>query len=466
MIHNTGYTRDLNEQNQSLIQHIEKFVKRSHKLVHVTELNSDPGVEQRSGHEVKAENRPGNSHLPANLPAGGSWDGHRQGSCGYRRVLAALACAGVATFAQLYSLQGLLPLVSRELNVTAAQASLTVSAATVGLAVAVLPWSFVADRWGRVPTMGLAVILATIFGLLVPLSPNFGFLVVLRVLEGAALGGIPALAIAYLTEEVSARSAGAAAGAYVAGTTLGGLFGRLLAGPVADVAGWRIGTLAVSLCAAVAAVAFLLLAPRPQGFLPARTGGFGAVLAKLLPQLQHSSLVALYAQAFLLMGAFVSVYNYLGFRLEAPPYLFPASAVALLFLAYLAGTVSSRVVAILANRWGRRSVLLGSTTVMAIGLGITVASEVPIILIGLVLFTAGFFGAHSIASGWTGALASTGRAQASSLYNLSYYAGSSVVGWSSGLIFQHFGWTTMAGALALLAALAAILAVLLLPRHQ
>ena len=391
------------------------------------------------------------------------WAGHLQGSSGYRRILAALACAGVATFAQLYSLQGILPFISRDLNVSAAQAALSISTATVGLAVAVLPWSFAADRWGRVRTMGLAVILATILGLLVPLSPTFEALLVLRFLEGAALGGIPALAIAYLTEEVSPRNATAAAGAYVAGTSLGGLFGRLLAGPVADVAGWRMGTLAVSLCAAAAAVAFLVLAPKPHGFVPARSEGFGSVLGKLLPQLRNGKLLALYAQAFLLMGAFVSVYNYLGFRLEAPPYLFPASAVALLFLAYLAGTVSSKMVATLASRWGRRTVLLGCTGAMVAGLALTLAAPVAVILVGLVLFTAGFFGAHSIASGWTGALATTGRAQASSLYNLSYYAGSSVVGWSSGLVFQQLGWSAMVGVLAVLALVAAVAAVALLP---
>ncbi|RAN79099.1 MFS transporter [Bacillus sp. SRB_336] len=392
------------------------------------------------------------------------WVGHGTGSAGYRRVLAALTCSGVATFAQLYSLQGLLPLVSRELHVSAAQSSLAISAATLGLAAAVLPWSFVADRAGRVRTMGLAVILATVLGLLVPAAPNFETLLILRFLEGAALGGIPALAIAYLTEEISPRHAGAAAGAYVAGTTLGGLFGRLLAGPVADLAGWRIGTLSVSTCAAVAAVGFLMLAPRPRGFTPLQGGGgFRAVLARLLPQLRNKSLLALYAQAFLLMGAFVSVYNYLGFRLEAPPYLLPASAVALLFLAYLAGTVSSRTVAGLAARFGRRNMLLASTVLMVAGLAVTLAAALPVILVGLVLFTAGFFGAHSIASGWTGALATSGRAQASSLYNLSYYVGSSVVGWSAGLVFQAVGWTALAAALAVLAVLAACTAAALLP---
>lgn len=369
----------------------------------------------------------------------------------------------MATFAQLYSVQGLLPLLARDLHVSAAQASLTVSAATLGLAVTVVPWSFAADRFGRVRAMGTAIILATLFGLLAPLAPSFPTLVILRALEGAALGGIPALALAYLNEEIQARHAAAAAGVYVAGTTLGGLFGRLLAGPVADLAGWRVATLSVSLSAAVAAAGFLLLAPKPRGFVPARSEGFRAVLARLVPPLRNKSLVVLYAQAFLLMGAFVSVYNYLGFRLEAPPYLLPATAVALLFLAYLAGTFSSRAVATIAARTGRRTVLLGSTGVMLAGLALTLAAPLPLILAGLVVFTAGFFGAHSIASGWTGAMATTGRAQAASLYNLSYYAGSSVVGWAAGFVFQDFGWSALAATLGLLGLLAALAAAVVLP---
>ncbi len=414
---------------------------------------------------VVVAGREGAEKVP--LSVDGIWEGYVRGSNGYRRVLAALACSGVATFAQLYSVQGLLPLISRDLGVTAAQAALSVSAATVGLAAAVLPWSFVADRLGRVRTMGLAVVLATVLGLLLPSAPSFEILLLLRLLEGAALGGVPAVAIAYLSEEITPRHAAAAAGAYVAGTSLGGLAGRLVSGPVADIAGWRVGTLSVSLCAAAAAAAFLLLVPKPRGFAPRTTpGGFGAVLRMLLPQLRSKSLLALYAQAFLLMGSFVSVYNYLGFRLEAPPYFLPASAVALLFLAYLSGTVSSRAVAGLATRLGRRTVLLASIAVMMAGLAMTLVQPLAVILVGLVLFTAGFFGAHSIASGWTGALAITGRAQASSLYNLSYYAGSSVVGWSAGFAFQRFGWTAMACALAVLATLAALAALTLLPNRQ
>ncbi|WP_434614011.1 MFS transporter [Arthrobacter sp. A5] len=391
------------------------------------------------------------------------WLGHNKGSRGYRRVLLALLCAGIATFAQLYSVQGLLPLLARDLQITAAQAGLTISVATIGLAVTVIPWSFAADRFGRIAVMGTAIIAATILGLLAPLSPNFPVLLTARTLEGMALGGIPALAIAYLNEEINKVHAAMAAGAYVAGTTVGGLLGRLLAGPIAELAGWRVGILAVSVVSAAAAAGFLLLAPEPRGFTPAPRNSFGQALSRLLPALRHRRLLALYAQAFLLMGSFVSVYNYMGFRLEAPPYLLPMAAVALIFLAYLAGTVSSRWAASLSLRAGRRNILLGSIAVMTAGLGVTLLAGLPLILFGLVLFTAGFFGAHSIASGWTGSVFPAGRAQAASLYNLSYYAGSSVVGWASGFVFQSAGWTALVVALAVLAVLAASTALLLLP---
>src|SRR5438128_547345 len=114
------------------------------------------------------------------------WTGHAKGSRGYRRLLAALAFAGVATFAQLYSTQALLPRLSADLRIDAAQAALTVSLATLGLAVAVLPWSFVADRVGRVPAMTAGVAVATLLGLLAPLAPGIGVLLALRCLEGAA----------------------------------------------------------------------------------------------------------------------------------------------------------------------------------------------------------------------------------------------------------------------------------------
>jgi len=399
-----------------------------------------------------------------------AWAGHPPGSTEYRRLLAALFCAGIATFAQLYSAQAVLPQISAGLGVGAADAALMVSAATIGLAAGVIPWSVLADRIGRVKAMSISVVGATAVGLLAPFAPDFPLLLAGRLLEGLMIGGVPAIAIAYLIEEIDPGHAARAAGTYVAGTTIGGLLGRLVAGPVAEVAGWRVGIFTVAVVCAVAALGFVKLAPQQRGFTPTRrrdgsgAGGEGGLWHRLAANLRSPRQLALFGQAFLLMGGFVAMYNFLGFRLTEPPFALPHTLVSLVFIAYLAGTWASARAGAEATRFGRKNVLLASIAIMIAGVAITLSNNVVVILVGLVVATAGFFGAHAIASGWTGRLAPAGRAQASSLYNLAYYGGSSVIGWFGGVAFDALGWGGVAATILVLATVAAGAAMVLLPR--
>ncbi|AQA06402.1 MFS transporter [Mycobacterium sp. MS1601] len=383
------------------------------------------------------------------------WAGHARGSSDYRRLLAALFCAGVATFAQLYSLQGVLPQLAEHYKIGAADAALTVSLATTGLAISVIPWSMVADRVGRVRAMTISVTAATVAGLLVALAPTYPVLLAGRFVEGIALGGVPAVAIAYLTEEVERRHSARAAGIYVAGTTIGGLLGRVVAGPIAETVHWRVGVFVVAVLCALAAAGFIALAPRPRGFVPSSARG---VLHRLAVNLRSPRQLALYAQAFLLMGGFVALYNFLGFRLVAAPFNLPEHLVSLVFVAYLAGTWASSRAGAEATRFGRRRVLLVSVTLMAAGVVMTLSPQLLVVLTGLVVATIGFFGAHAIASGWTAADAGTGKAQASSLYNLAYYGGSSLVGWFGGVAFDSHGWPALAATVLSLVLLATAIA--------
>ncbi|WP_217184293.1 MFS transporter [Streptomyces sp. AC495_CC817] len=396
-----------------------------------------------------------------------TFSGHAPGSREYRRLILGLFFAGIATFAQLYSPQAVLPQLAIDLSVSPATAAVSVSAATLGIALAVVPWSMVADRIGRVPAMAAGVIVATGLGLLAPLSADISLLLALRFAEGVALGAVPAVALAYLSEEVDARHAATAAGSYIAGTTVGGLLGRIVSGITGEVWGWRAGVWAVAGVCAASAALFLSLAPRARGFVPGRlraeTGpGF---LQRLGAPLRSPVQWALHAQGFLLMGAFVAVYNYLGFHLSEEPFLLPAWLVTLLFLAYLAGTASSPWAGSWAARAGRYPVLLISIAVMAAGAVLMLAPVTALVLSGLVLFTAGFFGAHAIASGWTPVAAGPeSRAQASSLYYFGYYAGSSLFGWFLGLVFGDAGWTWFIGAVLLMCAAASAAAVCALRR--
>lgn len=391
-------------------------------------------------------------------PAEAAWAGHRADSAEFRRVLVALTAAGVATFAQLYAPQGVLPRIAAGLQVRPDQAALLISVATVGLAAGVLPWSWLSDRIGRVRAMQLSLVLATLLGLAVSACSRLEPILVLRALQGLALGGLPAAAITYLLEEVHAGNAPMAAAIYVSGTTVGGLIGRVLAVPVADRWGWRVAVLAVTLMAALAVFVFLRSVPPARGFAPGGAGRLPvhrAIAASLL----RADLLVLFLQGFLLMGGFVTVYNYMTFHLEGPPFGLPPATIALLLFSYLAGTGSASLAGWLARRWGRLAVLCGAIATQMSGALLMLAPLTVVFVAGLILFTAGFFAAHAIAAGWVGHRATQGRSQAASLYNLFYYAGSSVFGWLCGLVYVFAGWAATVGAVLAMAGLAAALAV-------
>lgn len=383
------------------------------------------------------------------------------GESGYRRLLFGLFLAGVATFAQLYSPQGLLPLVATDLQVTSHEAALLVSAATAGLAASVIPWSFASDRWGRRRAIAVSMVSACAFALAGGLAASFPMLLALRFAEGLAHGGVAALAVALIVEEVESFAVTLAAGTYIAGTTLGGLSGRLVAAPLGEAFGWRAGMLAVTCVGVLCVVGFLLIAPQARHFVRRPTPLSGVVSAAL-ENLRSPVLCAVYLQGALLMGGFVALYNYVGFAVTAEPLGWPLSVVALLFLAYLAGTWTSPWAGSLAMRHGRYRVLLGASMVMAAGALLTIVQSPFTLIPGLLLFTGAFFAAHSVASSWAGVAARGGRAQSTSLYNLGYYGGSSVFGWLAGLVFEAAGWAPTVLGIVGLVACAALVAALFL----
>lgn len=159
------------------------------------------------------------------------------------------------------------------------------------------------------------------------------------------------------------------------------------------------------------------------------------------------------------MGGFVACYNFLTFRLTSAPINLSGSAASRLFLAYLAATVSSTVAGYCAGRFGRRPVLIAGIVMSLAGLALTLPNNLWSISAGLVIFTAGFFAAHSTASGWISGRANAHRAQASALYLMSYYLGSSVLGATVGIAFLVDGWDATVVAITVLAAAALALAV-------
>ncbi|MGW0331402.1 MFS transporter [Streptomyces sp. NPDC003011] len=366
------------------------------------------------------------------------------GGPGYRRMSLALFLAGVATFALLYSTQALLPLISGDLGVTASEASWTVAAATGGLAVFVLPMSALSERFGRRTVMTASLAVAVTVGLLVPFAPSLTALVALRAVQGAALAGLPASAAAYLAEEVTPKALVTAIGLFVAGNSVGGMSGRVITGWVAQEWGWRVAVGVIGAVAVACAVAFRALLPTPKHFVA------GSLRPRILAgtvreHLADPLLRRLYAIGALFMTVFGGVYTVIGYRLTEAPFGLPQGIVGSVFLVYLVGTVSASSAGRLVGRLGRRGALYAAGGTTAAGLLLSLADSLPLVLLGLVLITGGFFAGHAVASSAVGKTATRGRAQASALYQSAYYVGSSAGSTVGAVAFHAGGWAGTVG---------------------
>ncbi|WP_328494356.1 MFS transporter [Streptomyces sp. NBC_00414] len=384
------------------------------------------------------------------------------GGPGYRRMSFALFLAGVATFALLYSTQALLPLISGDFGVTASTASWTVSAATGALALFVLPLSALSERFGRRTLMTASLAVAVTVGLLVPFAPSVGWLVALRAVQGAALAGLPASATAYLAEEVRPKALITAIGLFVAGNSVGGMSGRVITGWVAQEWGWRVAVGTIGVIAVGCAVAFRLLLPAPKHF---KAGSLRpAVLVRTVrSHLANPLLRRLYAIGALFMTVFGAVYTVIGYRLTDAPFSLPQGLIGSIFLVYLVGTVSASTAGKLVGRLGRRGALYLAGATTTAGLLVSLADSLPLVLLGLVLITAGFFAGHAVASSSVSHTAKEGRAQASALYQSAYYLGSSAGGTLGAVAYHSGGW---AGTVALgLLAVVGVVGITVLGSH-
>lgn len=391
------------------------------------------------------------------------FSGYHLGEPAYRRIAVALFLAGMATFAQLYSVQPLLPALAEDFDVSATASTLSLSVSTATLGVALLFFGPLSEVVGRTRLIHVSLFASAMVGLLSAVAPSWDTLLWLRAVEGLAIAGLPAVGMAYLREEVHAGVHPRAAGLYVAGSAMGGMSGRLIAGALGEVGGWRLGLGAVAVIALVAAISVRLLLPPSRNFTPVPPHP-RALLSMTWRLLRDPAQLALFGIAATFMGAFVAVYNAMSFRLVGAPYHLSLAAAGLVFLVYPVGAVSSTYAGVLASRLGRRSVLPVAGGVTLVGLLLTLAEPLALVVVGLAVMTAGFFGAHSVASGWVATRAHVGMGgtgQAASLYLFAYYLGSSVFGSLAGDAWSSGGWPGVAALAGALVVVGSVLALLL-----
>jgi len=332
-----------------------------------------------------------------------------------------------------------MPILADYFQVSPTQSSFPLSFSTIALAVGLIFTGLISDRFGRKPIMVWSLFSVSVLLLLSAILPIWSVFLTTRVMIGLTVSGVAAVAMTYIGEEIAEKDIGFAMGLYISGTAIGGMGGRLIAGVLVDFISWQSATLIIGILNLCIAGLFFYLLPASRHFkaYPIKLNRFKNSFRQ---NLSDPKLRVLFLQGFILMGCFVSVFNYLSYRLIQAPFELSHVWIGVISITYLAGIYSSPRAAHWGQYYGKFRILAAMILMMLVGLALMLINQLIIVFIGLLIFTFSFFAAHSTASSWVSIQSLQYRAVGSSLYLFCYYLGSSMLGSSSGLVWENYGW--------------------------
>ncbi|MEG0927348.1 MFS transporter [Chryseobacterium sp.] len=380
-----------------------------------------------------------------------------QGSQRFRFIKLCIFFSGLSVFAQLYLFQPMLPMAAEHFKVSVGDTSLLVSSSTIGMALGLLFFAFKADSYSRKGLMAFSLISSALLTIISTWIPSLSLLIAIGIFKGFVVSGVSAVALAYLTEEVNAAVIGAAISMYLSGNTIGGMSGRILATLVAGEFGWRNAVLMIGIESLILGIIFWKLFPESKFFNPQKTD-YHLKMKQMKFFLTNPYMLRLYFIAALVMGVFVSVYNYLTFRLEAAPFSLSHFIIAFIFLMYVFGVFGTMIVGRLSKRFPPNNILKVSILFMIVGALLLLSENIYILIFGLALFTLSFFASHTMASQMTALYAKRGKSSATSIYWLFYYFGSSILGSGTGYLLHSYSWNVFIAFLIISIVIALLLA--------
>jgi predicted MFS family arabinose efflux permease len=350
----------------------------------------------------------------------------------------AAGLAGYCAFINLYSPQAILPLLSTEFGVSAAEVSTIITVSTLAVALTAPFTGTVADVLGRKRVIVAAMFVLVIPTVMVALSTSLTALIFWRAVQGLVLPPIFAVMVAYIGDELPHREATTAAGIYSSGASLGGFSGRLFTGVLADLISWRAGFMALGAITFAGAVVVAFLLPHERKFV--RSEGLLASGRQMLAHLHNGQLLATYAVGFGVLFNFICTFTYVSFYLAAPPYNLSASWLGAIFVVYLTGSVLTPWTGWAVGRFGQRRLMIRVIAVWGIGIALTLLASLPLIVAGLAICAACGLICQAVSTGYVTVTARAGRSSAVGLYVTSFYIGGSFGASLGGLAWILGGW--------------------------
>lgn len=376
----------------------------------------------------------------------------------YKNTGIALFFVGFASFSMIYCVQPLLPAFAKSFGVSPANSSLALSLTTFFLAISIFLMGAISQIFDRKKMIYISMLSGAILNFIAAFVPHWHQLLLARALEGFVLGGVPAVAMAYISEEINPKNLGRSMGLYIAGNGFGAMVGRVGMGALTEFTSWHLAMALMGIICILSAFAFYILLPAPRNSVRTNKMDIKVHLNAWKGHLANKNLLRVYLLGFLLTGVFVTIFNYTTFRLSAAPFNLSQFMIAMLFLAFGFGVISSSLAGGLSDKIGRKPVIIGGFALMLAGVLVSFLSSLVTIIIAIILVTTGFFVAHAAASSSIGFIAKENKGHASSLYLLFYYFGSSIVGSLGGILWHNGGWASVATLCAAMSLIAIITA--------
>lgn len=358
--------------------------------------------------------------------------------------------SGFSCFAQLYYFQPLLPDLAHDFSLSASHSSFAVSFSTLGMVFGLFTMMFIADRIPRKRLIGTGLLASSIFSISASFSPTFFPLILLSAAKGFLLSGATSVSMAYISEEVSPQNKSKIMGLYIAGNALGGMGGRVISSWIGAEYSWRIASGSIGVICALFAALFMIFSPRSLNFIP-RKESFKSLITDNIHLIMSKDLIPFYLTGGLILGVFVSLYNYMGFYLIKEPFNFSPYYIHYIYLMYIFGVFGSIATAGLSQRFSHFTLLKAMLLISAASILLLYFTSFWIVTIGLAAFTFNFFVVHVLCNRIVSEYNVAKRSVTISIYLLAYYLGSSLLGSGTGVILDLWGWQYfLAGLIAIL----------------
>jgi len=341
--------------------------------------------------------------------------------------------------------------------------SLTVSAATLGVALSAPFFGALTERLPRKRVIVVSLIGVTVPTFLAATAHTIGQLIFWRFLQGITLPGIYAVVVTYIGEEWPPERMALVMSFYVSGTALGGFLGRLTSGILGDAFSWRVSFLAIGVfglagaaavaawlpkghgrprhAAAASAIAKVATAPAPEADTPPTPVSPPGFLYQVQDLFRIRRLVATFAVGFNVLFSLVAVFTWITFHLSAPPFSLSVAVLSSLFVVYLVGLVVTPAAGLLITRVGLRAGIAGALVFSMIGVLLTLAPSLRIVILGLTLVSSGVFVAQTASQSHLRIASPPGaRVTAAGLYLTGYYLGGTAAGSVPGFFWNLGKW--------------------------